>query len=193
MTLLALIRHAPSTWSAAGRLQGRADPPLDPAVLPGWRLPAALDGFRVVASPLRRAVETARLLGIAEPAIEPRLTEMAWGEWEGETLAGLRARLGPAMDDAEAAGLDFRPPAGESPREVQCRVAPLLADIARAGAATAAITHKGVIRAIFAQATGWDMRGKAPARLSWSAAHLFRLGPDGSPAVEMLNIPLERP
>lgn len=190
MTLLALIRHAPTAWSAAGRLQGRADPPLDPAALPEWRLPPALAGFRVIVSPLRRAVGTACLLGVAAPAVEPRLIEMAWGEWEGRTLAELRAGLGPAMAAAEAAGLDFRPPGGESPREVQCRVAPLLAELAAERRATAAITHKGVIRAVFARATGWDMRGKPPARLSWSAAHVFRLAADGRPSVEALNLPL---
>jgi broad specificity phosphatase PhoE len=188
MILLALIRHAPTAWSIEGRMQGRADVPLA-SPPPDWHWPGALDGFRVIASPLRRAVETARLLGVsAEP--EPLLTEMDWGDWEGETLAALRARLGREMDDAEAAGLDFRPPGGESPRDVQARVAPLLRDIARGGEPVAAITHKGVIRAILAQATGWDMLGKPPARLGWEAAHLFWLDRAGAPRVERLNIPL---
>jgi broad specificity phosphatase PhoE len=69
---------------------------------------------------------------------------------------------------------------------------PLLAEIAAAGRPTAAITHKGVIRANLALATDWDMLGKPPHRLSWSAAHLFRLDPAGHPAVERLNIPLEQ-
>lgn len=190
MILLALIRHAPTAWSNEGRMQGRADVPLA-APLPDWRWPAALDGFRVITSPLRRAVETARLLGVAaEP--EPRLTEMDWGDWEGETLAQLRARLGAAMEDAEAAGLDFRPPGGESPRDVQARIAPLLHDLAKAGEPAAAITHKGVIRAVFALAARWDMLGKPPARLSWEAAHLFRLDRDGAPSIHELNLPLCR-
>ena len=187
MTLLALIRHAPTEWSRTGRLQGRADPPL--TALPAWRPPTELAGFRVLTSPLRRCVETARALGL-DAAVEPRLAEMDWGEWEGETVAGLRARLGPAMEGAEAAGLDFRPPGGESPRDVQRRLAPLLRDIARRGEPTAAITHKGVIRAIFAEAAGWDMLGKPPARLNWAAAHLFRLAPNGAPTVERLNLAL---
>jgi probable phosphoglycerate mutase len=190
MTLLALIRHAPTAWSREGRMQGRSDVPLA-LPLPDWHWPEALDGFRVIASPLARAVETARLLGVAA-APEPLLTEMDWGDWEGETLFGLRTRLGRAMDDAEAAGLDFRPPAGESPRDVQARLAPLLRDIGRRGETTAAVTHKGVIRAVFAQATRWDMLGKPPARLSWEAAHLFWLDGEGRPSVHQLNIPLAR-
>jgi len=75
---------------------------------------------------------------------------------------------------------------------VQERVKPLLAEIAASRNDTAAITHKGVIRSVLALATGWDMLGKPPQRLSWSAAHLFRLDASGSPAVEQVNIPLER-
>ena len=192
MTLFALIRHMPTEWNAAGVLQGRSDSPLALDLMPDWRLPAELDGFVWLTSPLRRAVETARRLGICEAMVEPRLTEMAWGEWQGASLAGLRTSLGAEMVLAEAAGLDFRPPGGESPRQVQTRVVPLLAEIARSGRSTAAVTHKGLIRAVLSLATGWDMRDKPPHRLSWAAAQLFRLDPAGWPAVERLNLPLER-
>ena len=192
MTLLALIRHMPTDWNAAGRLQGSEDVPLAIDAMPKWQVPAELDGFRWLTSPLRRSVDTARLLGIAEPSIDPRLAEMGWGLWEGETLAGLRTRLGREMATNEAAGLDFRPPGGESPREVQARIMTLLTEIAQMGRPTAAVTHKGVIRAVLALATGWDMRDKPPHRLSWSAAHLFRLDAAGRPSVARLNLPLER-
>jgi probable phosphoglycerate mutase len=117
---------------------------------------------------------------------------MDWGMWEGETLAGLRMRLGQEMAASEAAGLDFRPRGGESPREVQARLMPLLTDIAQTRRPTAAVTHKGVIRAVLALATGWDMRDKPPHRLDWSAAHLFRLDASGEPRIARLNVALER-
>jgi probable phosphoglycerate mutase len=182
----------PTEWNAAGRLQGREDLPLAVEMAPDWLVPAELNGFRWMTSPLRRAVGTAHRLGIDAPVIEPRLAEMGWGAWEGETLAALRGRLGAEMATAEAAGLDFRAPGGESPREVQARVIPLLAEIACSAHPTAAVTHKGVIRAVLALATGWDMREKPPYRLSWSSAHLFRLDEAGQPAVMRLNLPLER-
>ena len=47
------------------------------------------------------------------------------------------------------------------------------------GAPTAAVTHKGVIRAVLALATGWNMLGKPAYRLDWSAAQLFHLDPAG--------------
>lgn len=188
MTSLALIRHMPTVWNRDGRLQGRRDTPLDRDAIPRWRLPPEFTGYRFLSSPLGRARETAARFGV-EPLVDGRLTEMSWGEWEGHTLRELRSTFAD-IDELEAQGLDFRAPGGESPREVQARVAPLLAEIAAAGLPTAAVTHKGVIRAVFAHATGWEMLGKPPFRLDWSAAHLFRLDPAGHPSVERLNVPL---
>ena len=84
----------------------------------------------------------------------------------------------------------MQPPSGESPRTVQRRLAPLLAEIAAAGMPTGGITHKGVIRALLALATGWTMVGPEPGKLDWTALHVFRLGPDGAPSVIRLNHPL---
>src|SRR6185503_11183456 len=100
MTLLALLRHGETAWSAEGRIQGRSDQHLnDPgrAALAGRALPAACRGMRVVTSPLLRCVETAELLGVPDAPREPRIAEMSWGEWEGRRLADLRAELGEAM------------------------------------------------------------------------------------------------
>lgn len=189
-----LIRHGPTAWNAEGRLQGRADIPLSPAgraAVANWRLPEGLPGLPVVTSPLSRAQETAAILQLGrEVTVEPRLTEMDYGAWEGETLAALRTRLGPALAENEARGLDFTPPAGESPRAVQARLRPLLAGWAAAGGARIAVCHKGVIRAVYAEAAGWDMTGKPPHRLAWDAAHGFDLGANGRPRIADLNRPL---
>jgi hypothetical protein len=45
-----------------------------------------------------------------------------------------------------------------------------------------------VIRAILAEATGWDMRGKPPAKLEWDAVHFFSLDRQGKPSIERLNV-----
>lgn len=195
MTRLALIRHGETAWTEAGRIQGRADVALSAAgcrALARRRLPKQLAGARVTVSPLKRAVATAELLGATAVTIEPRLVEMDWGAWEGKTLAELRAQGGAALAANEALGLDFHPDGGESPRQVQTRVAPWLATEAARGATIVAVTHKGVIRAILARAAGWDMTGKPPVKLDWTAAHLFLLAPDGTPSVERMNLPLNR-
>lgn len=194
MTLLAVIRHGPTAWNADGRVQGRTDVPLSAAgraAVRSWALPREVAAFAWVSSPLARCAETARILRGAEVGRDARLVEMDWAAWEGATLAALRAELGDLMRAWEAEGLDFRAPGGESPREVQARIAPFLADIAGRGEATLAVTHKGVIRALYARAVGWDMTGRAPHKLHDSCLHLFRLAPDGSPAAERLNVPLD--
>lgn len=186
MTLLALLRHADTAWSVEGRIQGRADPP----VISGMsrKLPEACRGMRIVTSPLLRCVQTAALLGAPDAAREPRIIEMDWGAWEGQSLASLRERLGDEMRENEARGLDFRPPEGESPRLVTERVRPWLQEVAAAAVPTLAVTHRGVIRAILAAASGWDMRAKPPHRLDWQAVHFFTLSEKGLPRIERLNV-----
>lgn len=192
MIRLALLRHGPTEWNAARRLQGRADLPLSAAAraaLARRRPPAELAGFRWLASPLLRARETARLLGVTA-ASEPALIEMDYGAWEGRSLAELRAEDPAGVAANEARGLDLRPSGGESPREVQARLARLAGRLLAARGDVAAVTHKGVIRAALALATGWDMTGKPPVRLDWAAAHLFLLAADGRWALLQPNLPL---
>jgi len=198
MTALALLRHGPTVWNAQHRLQGHTDLPLSAegrAGVIGWRLPPELAGFRWWCSPLRRARETAELLAEAMPekpdiAVELRLMEMSYGEWEGETLDHLRQHHGEQMAQWEAQGLDLRPPGGESPREVQRRLLPWLASIGQDGGNHFAVVHKGVIRAIYAMATGWTMERKAPDRLAYDCLQLFTLDAEGKPSVQALNLPL---
>ncbi len=191
MTLLALLRHGETQWSRERLIQGRTDTPLcdeGRSKLRGFTLPEAWKAARAVSSPLRRCLETASVLGLAPVESDARLIEMSWGEWEGRRLDQLRAELGATMGANEALGLDFTPPGGESPRKVFERVRGFLAEAAAAGEATIAIAHRGVIRAVFAHACEWDMRGRPPVRLDWSALHVFRLAPDGMPAVYRLNV-----
>lgn len=186
MTRLAMLRHAETAWSLEGRIQGRSDVPL---LFPQEiSLPGPVKAFQIVSSPLRRCVETAALLGCRNPEREPRIAEMSWGAWEGRRLQALRAELGEAMRGNEARGWDFRPEGGESPREVLARVRPWLAEVAARGEPTLAITHRGVIRAVLADALGWDLRGTPPVKLEWRAVHVFRLTDRGAPKVEKLNL-----
>jgi probable phosphoglycerate mutase len=184
VTRLALLRHGETAWSAAGRIQGRTDVPL----LPGISINTPNLKMRVVTSPLLRCVQTAALIGAPDAVREPRLIEMHWGDWEGESFLALRERYGEAMRLNEARGLDFRPANGESPREVRERVRSWLREVAQAGEPTLAVTHRGVIRAILSDAFGWDMLGKPPAKLDWQAVHMFTLDESGMPRVEQLNV-----
>ena len=195
MTSLAVMRHAPTAWNHAKRLQGRADIVIDDDArdeLQHLALPAAFVGWRVVASPLARARETARLLTGSDPAIDARLIEMDWGGYEGQSVADLRVQGGAAFIAEEAKGLDFTPPNGESPRQVMARLRPWLAELAARRENTFAVTHKGVMRALLALATGWDMLGKAPVKFRWPALHQFEIGNDGAVRLKNANIALDR-
>lgn len=193
MIRLVLLRHAPTGWNADRRLQGRADTPLSEAgraVFAGRQLPAAYRRRLWQVSPLRRARETATLLGIA-PTVEPALIEMDWGDFESKTLAELHAEHGDAFVANEQRGLDFQPPGGESPRQVQHRLRPWLQRLAAGKEDAGAITHKGVIRAILAAAYNWPMIGKPPVKLDWTCLHEFGIAADGRPEPLVMNIPLE--
>jgi len=191
--IVLLLRHGQTEWNVARRMQGRADLPLSAAgraQVGAWHLPAALAGARVVSSPLVRAVETGRLLTGQVPDIEPDLIEMDWGRWEGETFASLRAALGPVYAAQEARGLDYRPPDGESPRDVQRRVFAWFERMAAEPGPVVAVTHKGVLRAVLAQLTGWPMLGKAPVKLADDCAHLMEVGTTGAVRAVGWNVPL---
>ena len=153
-------------------------------------LPEGFRNMHVISSPLRRCVETATELGIEPALLESRIVEMDWGEWEGRKLGELRAELGQAMRDNEARGFDFEPPGGESPRRVLARVAEWLAEIAKGGQPTVALAHRGVIRVVFASAVGWDMRGRPPLKLDWSALQVFSVDGSGSPTLLHANLPM---
>ncbi|MHC8509859.1 MAG: histidine phosphatase family protein [Rhodospirillales bacterium] len=170
---LILLRHAPTPWSRAGRMQGRTDVSLDAAgraEAAAWPL-APEDRTRDwFTSPLARCRETARALGLAA-RIDDDLTEMNWGAWEGQTHKQLRDALG--ADEwarREAAGLDLRPDGGETPREVQARVLRFAARLTRPAGA---VTHKGVMRAAMALAAGWDMTGAPPHKIKFGEALRF--------------------
>jgi probable phosphoglycerate mutase len=145
------------------------------------------DGFAqapCLSSPLRRAIETAVILGFASPEQDARLVEMDWGPFEGRTLAELRAELGPAMRELEEAGLDFRPPGGESPREVAERLREVLRAVAADGKDTVIVAHKGILRASLVLACGWSMLGKPPVRYEPERALIHRVDVSGSLAFD---------
>jgi probable phosphoglycerate mutase len=182
MTPVLLVRHGTSTWNESGRIQGRADPGLSArgrAQVASWWLPAAWAEARLLSSPLCRARETAAILTGRTPMVDDRLAEMDWGRFQGRRLADVRAEAPGAMAANEARGLDFRPPGGESPREVCARLHALLAELATDPRPVVAVCHKGVIRAALVLATGWDMQSRPPVRLGRALGCALRCHPDG--------------
>lgn len=187
-----MIRHGRTDWNAARRIQGRTDVPLSAEgrmEQTGRAVPAGFADSPAFVSPLRRARQTARLLGLGAARVEPRLTEMDFGEWEGRTHAELRADDPAGLAALEAKGLDMRPPRGETPREVGERLLGFLGELDAARAIL--VTHKGVIRAALARAWGWDMTADPPERIDWAAGQVLEFEAGGLRPVA-INLPLGR-
>lgn len=150
---LLIIRHGQSTWNAAHRWQGAADPPLSPLGEAQAREAAealTAEGLeQVVTSPLRRARRTAELiaevLGLDEPHVVPELAERDVGEWTGLTRAEIEARWPGALDPPRS-----DPPGGETRGAFQDRIVGVLDELfgAHTGRRTAVVAHGGVIRAV---------------------------------------------
>jgi broad specificity phosphatase PhoE len=156
-TELILIRHGESVWNVEGRWQGQADPPLSErgrsqARDAVWRI-AALEAEALYSSNLRRAHETALILGRRiglEPRVEPRLREFNVGVWSGLTKPEIERRWPGQYARFSFRELDFRPGGGESPRELMARVHEALDEIAHrhAGQRVLLVSHGGVAKSL---------------------------------------------
>jgi broad specificity phosphatase PhoE len=160
------IRHGETDWNVAGRLQGRHDVPLNAR----GRTQALHCGeivrdlfartgrgpvdFDYVSSPLRRARETMELtrgpLGLPLDGyrVEVRLSEIAFGDWEGFTIAQLHIRDPQRIAAREQDKWHFVPPGGESYQAVSKRVGEWYQSLAHD---TVAVAHGGTARGLIAQ------------------------------------------
>jgi broad specificity phosphatase PhoE len=108
-------------------------------------------GFDFVASPLGRARATMEIvrtgLGLDPHAYrtDARLTEVAFGGWEGFSIDELREREADAVASRERGKWDFVPPQGESYAAMSLRVAAWYATLARD---TVAVAHGGTFRGL---------------------------------------------
>jgi broad specificity phosphatase PhoE len=162
--VILLVRHGRTAVNAAGQLLGRADPPLDAEglaqaaaladVASAWPGP-----LRVISSPLQRCRQTAA--AIAEAAgvaveVDERWVELDYGAFEGRPLADIPAETWAAW----RSDLGFRPPGGESLRELGVRVRAACDDLTVAAAEedVVVVTHVSPVKAAVAWALGVDDR-----------------------------------
>lgn len=158
---LFLARHGESVWNlghrgeSRARFQGRLDVALSPRGREQARaLGRALARYGLAAayvSPLARAWETAEIAldgrGVPLVALE-ELRELSLGEWEGRSIAEVRARAGDPYAAWRRAPLESPPPGSEPLEQVRGRVLTAVRRIAAAhpnGDDVAVIAHGGVI------------------------------------------------
>jgi broad specificity phosphatase PhoE len=157
------IRHGETQWNAEERLQGTQDVPLNDlgrkqAAGAGHILGDLLarDGrsatsLPFVASPLGRARATMELVRGAlkllpgDYAIDARLREIGYGEWEGSTLAQAQAADPELFARRQASKWTVAPTGGESYVAVQERVTEWYHQLT---GDTVAVAHGGTARAL---------------------------------------------
>ncbi len=163
---IVLIRHAETEWSREGRHTGRTDIPLTEhgrqiaaelsRTLGGWSFAT------VLVSPLRRAVETCELCGLASRA-EAREALMEWdyGDYEGMTSAEIqRRRPGWSLWRDGC-------PGGEDAERVGARADGVIAEIQGLEGDAAVFAHGHLLRVLAAR---WiELHASAGARLMLSA------------------------
>jgi broad specificity phosphatase PhoE len=156
MSDLVLVRHAETAWSRSRRHTGRTDVPLtdegrEAARALRGRLEAR-DFALVLASPLSRAAETARLAGLAAQP-EEGLLEWDYGDYEGRTTIDIR--------EERPGWYLFRDgaPGGEGPDEVGARADAVIERALGAletGGDVALVAHGHVLRVVAARWLGQE-------------------------------------
>jgi len=157
------IRHGETDWNRQGRLQGRQDTPLNGLgrqqaeacgdIVQGLmaREGRAPTDYSYVSSPLRRALETMEIVRVTlgldrkDYAVDARLREIEFGDWEGWTLAEVRSHDAAGLAARERDKWEFKPPGGESYAEVSRRMAEWYAGLS---GDTVVVAHGGTARAL---------------------------------------------
>ncbi len=122
-----LVRHGATEWSADGRHTSRTELDLTRAGEDEARALAPAFAGRsfaaVLASPRRRAQDTAELAGLRVTAVDEDLAEWDYGEYEGVTTVDIRGTHPNWTLWTDGA------PGGESPAQVGARIDRLLARV----------------------------------------------------------------
>jgi broad specificity phosphatase PhoE len=161
VTTIYLARHGESDWNAANRFQGHSDRPLTDLGREQARgladLVAAENVEAIYASPLSRALETARIFAARiglDVVVDEGLREVDTGSWSGLSRAEVRERYPEGFQRWITGGAGWED--GESYEEMAERVLAAVNRIAAAhpGGRVLLVSHGGPIRAIQAASDG---------------------------------------
>ncbi len=153
-----MVRHGETDWNKEGRYQGELDIPLnDKGKRQAEMLAKALSSYEIdviYSSPLRRALETAKIIDLEHRApifVKDELKEISHGKWEGLLLSEVKERYAELYDAWKREPEKVIMPDGESLEMVYRRVAPFLEELKkRYRSETILIAgHDGVNKVIF--------------------------------------------
>jgi len=151
---IVLVRHGETEGNSSMRFHGANDVPLSDVGRVQMRVARyalrreAFD--RVVASPLQRSWEAARIVsGCAAVQLIAGLREVDFGRWEGLTQQEIEASDPVLYRDWQNDRANFDFPGGEIRTDFRTRVEAAFDGIAASGAASVLfVVHKGTIRTI---------------------------------------------
>jgi broad specificity phosphatase PhoE/ribonuclease HI len=198
-TTVVLVRHGVTPHTLEKRFSGglaSANPGLSDEgraqvrAVADWLQPLAERVDAIVASPVRRTLESAEILGAAlghAVGVEPGFAEMEFGSWDGLTFAEVGERH-PEDLEAWLGSLDVAAGGGESFRVVEKRVLDGLARLleGRAGRTVVVVSHVTPIKTLVAHAL--DAPLEAVFRMELSPASVTVVSyVDQRPSLRMYN------
>lgn len=154
-TTLILARHGETPLNVRGQFRGRADPSLTPhGVQQAIALAQAIAPFHpeaVVASPRRRAAETAReVVALAGRSVvtDPRIDDIDYGAWTGMDVSEVGTRWADLHTQWLTAPDMLTIPGGEAVLQVSSRMSEAMRDWASrfGGSTIVLVTHDVTIR-----------------------------------------------
>jgi len=185
--LIYLLRHGEVDKGVPRRFLGRTDLGLNDngirqARALGERL-RTIPFAGVIASPLRRAVETAALVSgrpVAAVEVMAALAEIDLGAWEGHTVAEVRQRF-PGAYERRGQDLEhYRPEGGESFADLAARVCPVVfALAARAPGPLLVVAHAGVNRVVLSRLLRRPLQNLLAIPQDYGAVNILRTGTQG--------------
>lgn len=195
-TRILLVRHGETDWNRNGQVMGKLPIPLNEQ---GRRQARRLAAFlqrshvhSVYSSPVLRAHQTATILAESlarQVDIEPGLTEIGMGEWEGrywKDLAQDVNKLNLYLMPDEA-----RPPRGETLREVQTRAVAAIEHSRTSSESTTLVfvTHADVVRAIIAHYMGFELRRIRQVRIDHASLTSLEFGEELAALLHLNLVP----
>jgi probable phosphoglycerate mutase len=121
---------------------------------------------RIVASPMTRAAETARIVARGRHVdLDPRMAELDYGKWEGLTLEEIEDRFPGEFEEYDADPAGNRVGGGESGRQVARRLGSLIDELlawaetsGEADVSCLLVGHSSVNRVLLATILGVELR-----------------------------------
>jgi broad specificity phosphatase PhoE len=182
------IRHGETQWNADGRLQGVQDIPLNDlgrkqaahagSILAGLFERHGHDKTQLpfVSSPLGRARATMELVrGVLrlppqDYAIDDRLREIGYGEWEGSTLAEMQVAAPELFAKRQVEKWTVAPPGGETYVAVQQRMTEWYGAL---NGDTVTVAHGGTARALMVSLGFETPQSAADLTIEQGAVYVF--------------------